>query len=99
MTAQTIREFFSVLFGSRRVELLERELIEARKERDYFKGRCDRLELMLLTPRTPANILPRNQANPQAVGRKTWAQVQREDFERQMKEAKDQEAEQKAKGN
>lgn len=87
MTAQQIRDFFSTLFGSRRVELLREELTEARKERDYFRARAERFELMLLTPREPKNIMPRNPNDKQPVGRKPWAQVMREDYERQMKEA------------
>jgi hypothetical protein len=41
------------LFGSRYITRLERDLLDTEKERDYFRGKCERLELMLLPNRNP----------------------------------------------
>ena len=63
-------------------------LAKAEKERDYFRGKCDRFELLLLTPRpTPTTVTRRPGPTP-VVGRKTWAQIQLEDLQRQEEEAK-----------
>lgn len=100
MIAQRIREFFSVLFGSRRIEDLKDALAKTEKERDYFRGRADRLELMLLgTPRLGAERRPvsvTRETTP--IGRKFWPQVQAEYIlEQQEKAAKEEAA--KKKGN
>ena len=51
--AQLIREFLRSLFGSRFIFELQQEILELRKEREYFRGRAERLELMLLPNRNP----------------------------------------------
>ena len=68
--AIAIREFCRVLFGSRYVAQLQDDIEEARKERDWFKGKADRLELMLLPNRNPlaANQTKANPA-PRQTGR------------------------------
>lgn len=48
MTAERLREIFDALFTRRIVIQLRADLEEARRERDYFRARADRLELMLL---------------------------------------------------
>jgi hypothetical protein len=82
--AIAIREFFSALFGSKMVVQLRADLEEARRERDYFRGRNERLELMLLpnrvTPQTQRSDW--RQQNPGGAtlvgGRKSWAMIERE---------------------
>lgn len=82
--AVAIREFFRALFGSQLVVELRAERDEARRERDYFRGRNERLELMILpqrtTPKTERADWRRD--NPggatQVGGRKSWAQIERE---------------------
>ena len=121
MKALAIRDFFSNLFRSRKLEALvvnhelqilelkrahERELArlnralakqekdseallaETRKERDYFRGKCDRFELLLLTPKPTTPIVPRRQGTPTVVGRKSWMQVQLDDLAKQDEELK-----------
>ena len=84
MIADRIRAFIDSLLPNRVVLLLRAELAEARKERDYFRGRCERLELMLVP--NPAPRIVRQPAGTQPVGRKTWAQVQAENADRITKE-------------
>lgn len=51
---------------------LEADLAEARKERDYFRARADRLELALL-PKPVENPRGARPAQlPPPVGRRTW---------------------------
>ena len=73
---------------TRNAELADR-LAKVEKERDYFRGKCDRFELLLLTPRqsTPTVARRPGAPGPAIVGRKTWAQVQLEDLKRQEEEA------------
>lgn len=98
MNAQNIRDSFSVLFGSRRIEDLKAELAEARKERDYFRGRADRLELMLLSPLVQKPIGPRAALDPRPIGRKPWIQVQAEELQKQEDAFKKEQEAKKAKG-
>jgi hypothetical protein len=82
--AHAIREFFAALFGSKLMVQLRADLEEARRERDYFRGRNERLELMLL----PNKVTPQTQradwrtTNPGGAtlvgGRKSWAMIERE---------------------
>jgi len=58
----------------RTIQLLERELAEARKERDYFKGRADRIELMLMPNPVIREKIARV-GTPFTAGRKTWEQI------------------------
>ena len=74
-----IRAWLRGLFATRYSMQLEADLAEMKRERDYFKGRAERLELMLMPNRNPiAAVKP--ELHP---ARKTWAQVQ-EDHARQM---------------
>ena len=79
--AASIREFIETLFSSRLVIQLRHDLDEARSQRDYFKGRAERLELQLLQPRIAARQADANSAelrtHPTGTlgGRKTWQQV------------------------
>jgi hypothetical protein len=110
MTGQSIRDFFSNLFHSRKLEELkalhnrelarlnralakqekdsEALLAEARRERDYFRGKCDRFELLLLTPKPTAPIVPRRPGMPGPVVQRTgrWLQVQLDDLAKQDEE-------------
>jgi hypothetical protein len=80
MTAQNIRNFFETLFTGRLVLQLRADLEEARCQRDYFKGRAERLELQLLQPRSAARQQeasdpPRIHNTRVVGGRKTWGQL------------------------
>jgi hypothetical protein len=77
------------LFGDHRdspvVALLKEALAKSEKERDYFRERAERLELMLLPERTARPVrVPGNRA---PIGQRTWAQVQAEHAEKLKKEA------------
>lgn len=95
--ASRVRQFFVDLFGHRTSTLYVNELKErlAKSEgmTDYFRDKADRLELRLIPPpvvrgaRAPQDMKP--------VGRKTWAQVQREHAE-ELKKQEQAEAEAKA---
>ena len=93
MTAQTIREFLHTLFTRRLVLNLEEQIIEARKERDYFKGKAERLGMLLEGKLSVAGRVPEmpRQPLPLVPKRKTLAQLQAEmdaeDSERAKKEA------------
>lgn len=82
--AACIRDFIETLFSSRLVVQLRHDLDEARSQRDYFKGRAERLELQLLQPRIAARQADANPAEPRAHptgtvgGRKTWQQLIKE---------------------
>lgn len=77
--AQRTREVLSTLFGSKLLVQLRADLEEARRERDYFRGRCERLELARdAAPQRPL-IIQRPEHNLSPVGgHKSWKQVQRE---------------------
>jgi len=96
--AQRIRELFSILFGSRRVEELHARIADLTAERDRANARASRYELILLTPREPRPTIPRRPGTQESVGRKTWAQVQAEHLEKQRKEAEAEAAAKKAAG-
>ena len=80
--AKRIRDFFEVLFPNKLVLQLRADLNEIRHERDYFKGRAERLELLLTQPRianrdisTVGTEQPRVHPSGTVGGRKTWQQV------------------------
>lgn len=90
--AHRTREVLSALFGSKLLVQLRADLEEAKRERDYFRGRCERLELareqkpVVVAPRTPRDMSPLG-------GHKTWKQVQaehREKIQQQVAEAEKQ---------
>jgi hypothetical protein len=90
MNAQSIRDFFRQLFGSRYIAQLELDLIAMRQEREYFKGRAERLEMMLMqrvAPRIQAGESITSEHIPQNT-RKTLAQLQKELTEREESEMK-----------
>ena len=83
--ARRIRDFFETLFPDKLVLQLRDELNETRHERDYFKGRAERLELLLTQPRVanrdlsaPAGPGERPVHPLHVGGRKTWAQLVKE---------------------
>jgi hypothetical protein len=83
--ATAIREFLSALFGSKLVVELRAELAEARKERDYFRGQFERMQLVAI----PHRIAPieKRTVQPggltQTGGRKSWAMIQAENTQKQ----------------
>lgn len=83
MTGVQVREWIRGLIGSRYAMHLEAELAEMRSERDYFKGRAERLELMLLPKRQELSATGVGAAS---VGPKSWIQVQQEWQEQQQAE-------------
>lgn len=93
---ERIRQTLETLFTSRLVVELRRELEEARRERDYFRGKCDKLELIALKPVAQPIIGPRRPLPAGRIGRKPWREVMAEHLARE--ESKAQEAA-KAKSN
>jgi len=87
--ATQLREFFSILFGSRRIEDLKTQLADCIQQRDAAIAREQRLSLILLTPREPKPTMPRRPVQT-VGGRKPWEQIQREDWEQQAEQAKQQ---------
>lgn len=80
VNAQSIRDAIETIFTGRLVLQLRADLEEARAQRDYFKGRAERLELQLLQPRSAArqaeaNDPPRTHNSRVVGGRKTWGQL------------------------
>ena len=80
--AKRIRDFFETLFPNKLVLELRAELNEIRHERDYFKGRAERLELLLTQPRVANREItgssaphPPTHISGTVGGRKTWQQV------------------------
>lgn len=92
--AQRTRGFFSALFGSSLLVQLRADLDEARRERDYFRGRCERLELAREAEKKPVVVAPRPPRDmPTVGGHKSWKQVQaehREKIQQQVAEAEKQ---------
>ena len=90
MNARAIRQFIHELFQSQYSRLLEQQLIEARTERDYFKGRMERIEQMRYSAPVIQPI-PTIPSGP-VVGRKTMAQLQQEQTEKDLADAQAQKA-------
>ena len=91
---QAIRDFFSALFQSKLVLQLRADLDEAKRERDYFRGQCERLQL-LTQPRPQTRPQPKpdwRETPPQGatqIGqRKTWAELQAENTKKIAEEIK-----------
>jgi len=84
--AKRIRTNLEVLFGSRRIEQLAKQLDEALAERDYFRGKVDRLEEKLYGLAMQPHSGPTRPIDPTPAGRKTWAQVQLESLKQQQAE-------------
>lgn len=82
-----LRQFLHGLFGSRYVMQLEQDVAEVKRERDYFKGRAERLELMLLPNHNPI-ARQAVQTKLQAPMRKTWAQIEAENAKELAETAK-----------
>ncbi len=84
--AQLIRDFIRTLIGSRYIAQLETDLLQMRQEREYFKGRAERLEMMILSrPRAPERQEYPSHALPE-TRRKTMAELQKELTEREQAE-------------
>ena len=85
--AQAIRDFLSTLFGSKLVLQLRADLEETRKERDYFRGQFERMQLLAI-PRSITPLGPRirePQGATQVGTRKSWAQILAANTEAQNK--------------
>jgi hypothetical protein len=81
-------EAFKSFFTSKLVLQLRADLEEARHERDYFRGKVDRLEMVLMRLPEPVSRPRTVPANVEPVGRKSWAQVQEEWLEKQQEALK-----------
>jgi hypothetical protein len=96
--AQAIRDFFSILFGSKLVVQLRADLEEAKKERDFFRAEMQRYQMF--TSRSQVIPSPRNNPAPgQATkvgSRRRWAEIQAENTERNRKILEEQAAKAKA---
>ena|ERR1700678_545162 len=91
--AQRTRAFFRALFGSRLMVQTLAELDEARRERDYFRGRCERLEMKreaeLERLTTPPPAKERVHGNPAPIPTvKTFEQLKRQKIQENMERAK-----------
>lgn len=95
--ATKTREFLSALFGSKLVVQLRAEIEEAKRERDYFRGRCERLELKQEAAAekaaTPVVVAPRIHREHAPSGRKLWPAIVKERREKLVAIAKQAEAE------
>jgi uncharacterized small protein (DUF1192 family) len=59
-----------------RIQLLQNTLAKTEAQRDYFRQRADRLELILIQPKTPQRVRERPRVmDIGGVGRKPWSQV------------------------
>ena len=93
--ANRTREFLSALFGSKLVVQLRAEIEEAKRERDYFRGRCERLELRQELAATPTPIAPRVHKEHAPTGRKLWPGIVQEHRQKLAKAAQQAEADKK----
>lgn len=88
MLAVRVREFLRALFGSRYIAQLETDLIAMRQEREYFKGRAERLEMILLG--RPMRAVPMLEERPRDMApekrRRTLDELQKELTERELAE-------------
>jgi len=85
--AKAIREFIHALFQSGYSRLLEQQIIELKQDRDYFKGRAERLELILTSRFSP--VVPSyNSPSIPVQQRPSMAQLQKELDEREAQSEK-----------
>lgn len=83
---ERVRSAINTLLGSELVVELRREIEELKTQRDYFKARADRLELVLLAPKVMSQP-PAPRSDAQIVtGRKSWKQIQEEHAEQHKRE-------------
>lgn len=84
---ERIRGAIRTLLGSELVVELRREIEELKLQRDYFKARSDRLELVLMAPKLREQPPGAPPLGTQMVsGRKTWKQIQEEHQEQHKRE-------------
>jgi hypothetical protein len=79
VTAQSVREFLRTLFRSTATRLREEQIADLKDQRDYFKGRAERLELILMAP--GRMIVPASIPEPHPAyrpSRPSLAQLQKE---------------------
>lgn len=82
---ERIRAAIISLFGSRLVVELRAEIEDLKTQRDYFRTRAERLELIVLAPKMKEPVVPRIEAQV-VTGRKTWKQIQEEHAEQHKRE-------------
>ena len=84
--AQLIRDFIRTLIGSRYIAQLETDLIQMRQEREYFKGRAERLEMLFLSrPRQVEHYSRAEAAELRGNRRRTLQELQQELTESELK--------------
>ncbi len=84
--AERIRSFIDTLFPNRSVIQLRNQLADAQKERDYFRARADRLELIVLN--RPVAQPARTGPLPSPFGRKPFGVVVAEAVKQQQEKEK-----------
>ena len=85
--AQIIRDFLSTLFGSKLVIQLRHEIAELKEERNYFRGRCERLEMARESAQQRVAAVPRPSRDQTPMGRKLWPQLMKERREKIAQQA------------
>jgi len=76
-TAEKIRAFLDILFGSKLVAQLRADLEESRRSADYFRGQFERMQLLVGHARqAPAPKEVRPQGATREGARRSWAQIQ-----------------------
>lgn len=89
MICARIRSALDTLFPNRIVLSLTAQIEDLKRERDYFRGRAERLELRLL-PDPVARDKKINAGEPVTIGgHKSWRQVQAEHTEALKKAAEE----------
>jgi len=90
VTVQNLRDFLRILFRSTATRLREERIADLEQQRDYFKGRAERLELMMMRPgllSTPSR--PEPDAQTFRPSRPSLAQLQQELTERETQQEKE----------
>ena len=86
LNAKAIRAFIHELFQTQYSRLLEKQLEEVKLERDYFKGRAERLDMLLLSRPQPIRYALPTDDKIHVGGRKTLAQLQKDLTEQEQRE-------------
>lgn len=83
---ERIRGAIIALFGSRLVLQLRAEIEDLKTQRDYFRTRAERLELISLAPKTREQTPAIRPDVAVITGRKTWKQIQEDHAEQHRRE-------------
>jgi hypothetical protein len=94
-----LRALLRDLFGSGLVAELRAEIEELKKERDYFRGAFERMQLIALNRPPPREVRPVPINAGEHVGSLTWLQQKQRRIEDNKKRAQEEIAANKAKDN